>query len=164
MSWDYETNNDHPVFTGYYNTSSPWDTIEQVFLDRFNIQAMAVVFRDRSSYQIKVEYQKDTLIIWRKGAKKVFTLESIQVESVKVPVFRIDYKCLADKPFYNWDISIADLKFSLNQMRDAVLVGLQEGLAAGLSGSKQIEGMNPEDFAWKFALAFVGTRYSSVLE
>ena len=161
LSWDYEHRFDHPVFTAYYDTDYSWKRIEQVFVDRFSIQALGAVFERRSSYEIKIECKKESLFIWKNGAKRVLNSEILVVDGARLNVFRLDYKVLAKSPFYNWDISIEDPKFSLDQLYDGVLTGLEEGLAAGLSGSKAIDGKSPGDFAWKFVLALVGTRFSS---
>jgi hypothetical protein len=150
LSWDFATRNELAIFLGYYDTGQYWATIKECYVEQQGLEIVLRAISGQCSCTLKREWCAGGLHVTT--PERTFTIypKVIIVGDVYINTFQLVAVDLCIAPFFSCDCLLDDRMFYFDDVYRAILHGLQEGIVAGADGLTSIDGLSPEEYAWKY--------------
>lgn len=150
LSWDHLSTKEHVVFMGYYNTTQYWAEIKHCYVEFAQLADILDAILNPGDCPIHRNWRDGVLHIRVSGKLLIFHPGVIQVEEQYIHVCKLVAVDLEIAPFFNYACLKDDRMFSFDDIYKAVIQGIQRGYTAGMNRKLIIDGLGPEEFAWKY--------------
>jgi len=149
MSWEFFADTNYFVFEGYYEVLDDWTSIDICYVDKASLERLLEHWR-MSNFWTTGVYVTEQVLLLTNGTS--IPVELVNVTTIDGPLLLYQLKAsdVLVNPFFDYDYYTDKRIFTATHIQEAVVHGLNEGIAAGLKGTDTIDGLSPAEYTWMY--------------
>ena len=144
------------IFSGYYDMLDEWSNISTVYLNYHQLSDLIKAIAKLPSLPVKlIRTETETKISGNETDTALF-IDTLYVEGAWSSLYRLPVSLLCQGRWVNWDRLEDTTKFTWDELYNAVVAGVKEGIAQNPEPDFPGNHGFPQEWAWRFTTQIGG--------
>ena len=151
IAWRSADNKTSPAFSAWYDNNDPLEKIARFYLDKENAEKLIAYLSLQEAFRSKVRWMSDHLVLPGPTCPLVIGPGTWLTDDDNTLVYEIDTNySLSGMICFNVEWTDGIARYTREDMWEAILYTITETMASAFAGSRRVDGMSPQEFAWMY--------------
>ena len=156
LLWRKHSGNNIAVFEGYYDMLEDWHDISNVYLDTVQTSHLIIATDQMTNLSLTFLKRTNEVSVLSDHGASIIRQDTISFNGVEQPVFKFPAKIFPETAWINAVRLTDQNEYHWEEIYYALIEGIKRGIQAGSEGNDRIDGLLPEEWAWKYVSELIG--------
>jgi len=158
VAWRDAGNKTSPAFDAWYDNNDPLEKIAVIYLDKVNAEKLVAYLSLQEAFRNKVSWMNDHLVLPGPTCPLLIGAGTwLPEDEEETVVYEVNTSySLPGLTWFNVEWTDGIVRYTREDLWNAILHTISEAMASAVAGSKQIDGLSPQEFAWYYIMQHYG--------